>query len=451
MQEGECVVSGQKEMKPAGVADLPKQAGDVRFRWGWTEPSVWTARMLAALESGVEGCTWFSLIDKVFSLDNLRSSFLLVKRNRGGSGTDGVSIAQFESNLEANLQRLSFELKTGSYEPSLIKRCYIPKGGGKELRPLGIPTIRDRVVQGALRNVLEPIFEEEFTANSYGFRPGRGCKDALREVDSLLRTGYRFVVDLDIKSYFDSIPHAPLMDRIREKVSDGRVLQLVEKYLQQGILDRLEEWTPETGTPQGAVISPLLSNIYLHPLDLQMQQKGFHMVRYADDQVVLCKTREEAESALDLVREWMSNAGLTLHPVKTRLVDMAERGGFDFLGYHFEFRFKWPRAKSLMKLKDAVRSRTPKSNGSSLDEIIARLNPLLRGWFEYFKHGVKGTFRALDCWIRRRLRNMLRRRLRKSGTLSRGGIYNRMWPPSFFQEHGLVSLLQAHRQACQSR
>jgi RNA-directed DNA polymerase len=256
-------------MKSAGVAELPKQAGDVRFRWEWTEPSVWTARMLAALESGVEGGTWFSLIDKVFSLDNLRSSFQLVKRNRGGSGADGVSIAHFESNLEANLQQLSFELKTGVYEPSLIKRCYIPKAGGKELRPLGIPTIRDRVVQGALRNVLEPIFEVEFMADSYGFRPGRGCKDALREVDSLLRTGYRFVVDLDIKSYFDSIPHAPLMDRIREKVSDGRVLQLLEKYLRQGILDGFKEWTPESGTPQGALCKALHKPPYAKKVIMQ--------------------------------------------------------------------------------------------------------------------------------------------------------------------------------------
>lgn len=445
------MLSGQEEMKPAGVAELPKQAGDVRSRWGWTEPSVWTERMLAALESGVEGGTWFSLIDKVCSLDNLRSSFHRVKRNRGGSGADGVSIAQFESNLEENLQRLSSELKMGTYEPSLIKRCYIPKVGGKELRPLGIPTIRDRVAQGALRSVLEPIFEADFTENSFGFRPGRGCKDALREVDRLLRAGYRFVVDLDIKGYFDSIPHAALMNRIREKVSDGRVLGLLEKYLRQGILDGLKEWSPEAGTPQGAVVSPLLSNIYLHPLDLKMRDRGFYMVRYADDQVILCKTRDEAETVLTLVREWMSNAGLTLHPVKTRLVDMSERGGFDFLGYHFEFRFKWPRAKSLMKFKDAVRSRTLKSNGNSLEEVIVRLNLLLRGWFEYFKHGGKGTFRALDCWIRRRLRNMLRRRLGKSGTLSRGGIYNQIWPPSFFQEHGLVSLVQAHRQACQSR
>src|SRR5208283_1719184 len=237
------------------------------------------------------------------------------------AGVDHVSIEQYAAKLDANLARLSDALRTGTYRPQAIRRHYIPKPGSQELRPLGIPTIQDRVVQTALRMVLEPIFEHDFAAQSYGFRPGIGCKDALRRVDGLLKAGYIHVVDADLKSYFDTIPKDRLLALVGQKVSDGRILGLVEAFLEQGVLDGLKEWTPERGTPQGAVCSPLLSNIYLDPLDHLMAARGFAMVRYADDFVVLCRNPEEAAAALAVVQEWTAAAGLVLHPTKTRLVN----------------------------------------------------------------------------------------------------------------------------------
>jgi RNA-directed DNA polymerase len=196
---------------------------------------------------------------------------------------DHVTVAHYAKDLDANLRRLSEELRTGSYRPQAIRRRYIPKPGSAEQRPLGIPTVRDRVVQTALRMVLEPIFERDFARHSYGFRPGWGCKDALRRVDELLKSGHIHVVDADLQSYFDTIPKDRLLALVGQKVSDGRILALIEAFLEQGVLDGLDEWTPERGTPQGAVCSPLLSNIYLDPLDHLLEARGFAMVRYADD------------------------------------------------------------------------------------------------------------------------------------------------------------------------
>jgi RNA-directed DNA polymerase len=236
--------------------------------------------------------------------------------------------------------------------------------------------VRDRVVQTALRNVLEPIFEREFAAHSYGFRPGRGCKDALREVVRWLDEGRLWVVDADLKAYFDTIPHDRLLALLRQRVTDGKVLGLVAAYLQQRVLDEGREWSPETGTPQGAVLSPLLANVYLDPLDKLMEQGGFRMARYADDFVVLCRDEAEAQRALDTIRQWLEWAGLTLHPTKTRVVDLHLVGqGFDFLGYHFERTRRdelrrWPRAKSVASLREVVREHTRRCNGNSLEYII---------------------------------------------------------------------------------
>jgi RNA-directed DNA polymerase len=265
------------------VTARSKQVEDVRARWAWTEATVWTDRMLTALETGVKGGTWFSLIDKVAREDNLFSGWVQVASNRGAAGIDHVSIDQFAKRLAANLKRLEETLLAGSYCPQDIRRVQIPKPGSKETRPLGIPTVRDRVVQTALRNVIEPIFEHGFAEQSYGFRPNRGCKDALRRVDQLVKSGYRYVVDADLKGYFDTIPHARLLERVAEKVSDSRVLGLIEQFLQQGVMDAMQRFEPTQGTPQGAVISPLLSNIYLDPLDHMMAERGYEMIRYADD------------------------------------------------------------------------------------------------------------------------------------------------------------------------
>jgi RNA-directed DNA polymerase len=395
--------------------------------------------MLTALEQGVRGGHWYTLIDKVYALRTLRAAFARVKANRGAPGVDHVTVAMFEARLDANLAALSAALRDGTYRPQPIRRRWIPKGP-RERRPLGIPTVRDRVVQTALRLVVEPIFDATFAPHSYGFRPQRSTKQALRRVVTLLRAGYRHVVDADLQAYFDSIPHAPLRARVAAKVSDQRVLALVEAFLQQPIFEGLAQWTVDEGTPQGAVISPLLANLYLDPLDHALAAAGYEMVRYADDFVVLCRTAEDATQALMIIRRWTEAAGLQLHPEKTHLVDLQQPGGFDFLGYHFEGDHRWPRTKSLRKLKDAVRQKTRRTNGHSLAVIIADVNRTLVGWFGYFKHS-HGSFRALDTWVRMRLRAILRKRVGRRGRAR--GCEHQRWSEAFFAARGLFSLRHA--------
>jgi RNA-directed DNA polymerase len=430
----------------AGVPVSAKQAGSIWDRWSWVEPSVWTERMLTALEQGVKGGVWFSLIDKVYAERNLDAAWVQVCKNQGAAGVDHVTIEAYREHVFDNLNRVRAELAGQTYVPQAIRRHWIPKPGSREQRPLGIPTVRDRVVQTALRNVLEPIFERDFAEHSYGFRPGRGCKDALRRVNELLKAGYVYVVDADLKSYFDTIPHERLLALIRRKVADGRVLALLKAFLRQGVMDGLACWTPEEGTPQGAVISPLLANIYLDPLDHALAEQGFAMVRYADDFVILCRSAAEAERALATVQAWVAQAGLTLHPTKTRVLHAEQ--GFDFLGYHFRGLKHWPRKKSLDKLKDNLRAKTRRKNGRSLPSIIAEINRTLQGWFGYFKHSLKTTFAPLDSWVRMRLRSILRKRAGRRGR-GRGADHQR-WPNRYFAEQGLYSLVAAHVQACQS-
>ncbi len=437
----------QDGQTPEAVPARATRAGETIDRWSWVEPSVWTTRMLAALEQGVKGGKWYSLMDKVCATDTLAAAFAKVAANKGAAGVDHVTIEEFARDLDANLKRLSEGLRQGNYRPQAIRRHYIPKPGSQEQRPLGIPTVRDRVVQAALRMALEPIFERDFAAQSYGFRPERGCKDALRRVDELLDAGYTHIVDADLKSYFDSIPKDRLLMQVKQKVTDGRVLALIGDFLEQSVLDGTREWTPEQGTPQGAVISPLLSNIYLDPLDQLMAQQGFEMVRYADDFVVLCRSRQDAQAALAEVQQWTASAGLTLHPTKTRLVNAPEEG-FEFLGYRFMAGTRRPRGKSLQKFKDMIRAKTRRTSGHSLFRIIVDINRTLRGWFEYFKHSRSQTFPPLDGWIRRRLRNILRKRHKRKG-FSRGFDHIK-WPNAFFAKQGLFSLQAAHAKARQS-
>jgi RNA-directed DNA polymerase len=429
------------ETTPAAVPATAKQAGEIRVQWAWVEPSVWTDRMLTALEEGVKGGIWFSLIDKVSAPANLYASYAKVAANGGAAGVDHVTIEDFTKRLFRNLERLAAQLKDGVYRPQDVRRVNIPKPGTKETRPLGIPTVRDRVVQGALRHVLEPIFERQFAEHSYGFRPGRGCKDALRRVDKLLKQGCRYVVDVDLKSYFDAIPHDKLLDEVRKYVADSRVLALIEAFLKADVFDGMRQWTPESGAPQGAVLSPLLSNLYLDGLDHHMAGLGYEMTRYADDLVIQCRSREEAERALELVRAWTVQAGLTLHPTKTKVVD-AETDGFEFLGYRFVKHRRFPRRKSLAKFKDAIRAKTRRANGRSMSMIVADVNRTLRGWFEYFKHSYRTTFPSVDGWVRMRLRSILRKR---RGGRGRGrGADHQRWPNAYFAEQGLFSLTMAH-------
>jgi len=435
------------DQTPARVPATAKHAGSDAPRWAWTEPTVWTERMLTALEHGVKGGTWHALIDKVYSTANLDAACRKVEANEGAAGVDHVTTEEFARQRESNLTKLQQQLRDGSYRPQAVRRAWISKLGSREQRPLGIPTVRDRTVQAAVRHVIEPIFERDFAEHSYGFRPRRGCKDALRRVDQLLKRGNVWVVDADLKSYFDTIPHDRLMALLQRKISDGRVLKLIEQFLQADILDDLQRWTPETGAPQGAVLSPLLSNVYLDELDHLMAQHGYEMVRYADDFVILCTSREQAEAALALVQSWVAEAGLTLHPVKTRIVDVRETS-FDFLGYRFLKHRRFPRKKSLDKFKVALRAKTPRTSGHSLSGIVADVNRTLRGWFEYFKHSWPTTFAPLDGWVRMRLRSVLRKRCGRRGC-GRGADHQR-WPNAFFVEQGLYNLQAAHASAVQS-
>lgn len=436
-----------KETAPAKVPAKAKQAGETNDRWSWVEPSVWTPRMLTALENGVKGNKWFSLIDKVYAPDNLAAAFTRVAANGGAAGVDHQTVEMYERQLSANQEKLAQQLRDGSYRPQAVRRVWIKKAGSKERRPLGIPTVRDRVAETALRHVLEPIYERDFAEQSYGFRPQRGARQALRRVAEYLKAGYTWVVDADLKSYFDTIPHERLLERVKEKVSDGRVIKLITSYLEQGVMEEMASWTPTAGTPQGAVISPLLSNIYLDPLDHLMAARGMEMVRYADDFVVLCRTEAEARQALAWVTQWTTVNGLSLHPEKTRIVDATIGGGFDFLGYHFERGYRWPRPKSVKKLRDHIRRKTRRTHGHALLVIIADVNRTLGGWFEYFKHSHPTTFRQQDSWIRMRLRSILRKRHRLSGR-GRGADHQR-WPNAFFARHGLFSLATAHDLLCQ--
>lgn len=425
-----------------------KQVEETRARWAWVEPAVWTTRMLTALEEGVKGGVWFALIDKVYAERNLRAAFQQVAKNDGAAGVDHETVRAFERQLAEMIRWLSEKLKAGSYDPHAIRRVHIPKQGTKETRPLGIPTVRDRVVQAALVNVIEPIFERDFAEHSYGFRPGRGCKDALRRVSQLLERGHVHVVDADLKGYFDSIPHDRLMSRVKERIADSRVLRLIGDFLKADILDDMKRWTPEQGAPQGAVLSPLLSNVYLDPLDHLLAKHGIEMVRYADDFVILCKTADDAVKALDLVKQWVADNGLTLHPDKTRIVD-SRTESFDFLGYTFQGQEHWPRKKAIQKLRDTIRAKTVRQNGRSIQCVIVNVNKTVRGWFAYFKHGTDPRlFRNQDAWIRMRLRSILRRRDHRRG---RGrGRDHQLWPNAYFTECGLFSLVTARAAAVQS-
>lgn len=442
----------QSASEASSVPERARQGAGPQGRdWSWVEATVWTDRMLAALESGVQGGKWFSLIDKVIRGSTLAAAWKRVQSNAGAAGVDGQSVECFARHAETYLNELEQSLRSGRYQPEAVKRVEIPKGAGKT-RPLGIPAVKDRIVQTALKLVVEPIFEREFCESSYGFRPQRRGRDALREVNGLIESGYTHVVDADLASYFDSIPHEALLERVEERISDTRVLELVAGYVRQEVMQGLERWRPTSGTPQGGVISPLLANLYLHPLDELMRARGYRMVRYADDFVVLCETAEQAQAALREVQAWVEANGLTLNAEKTHVGDCRCEGqGFEFLGYRFEAGRREIRRKSLHSLRDRIRAHTKRTNGHSLREIIAKLNAVLRGWFEYFKHGTRAsTYQSIDGFVRRRLRAILCSRHHRP-QFGHSLWASRKWPTTYFAEQGLFTLLQARLQASQSR
>jgi RNA-directed DNA polymerase len=357
----------------------------------WAHPTVWTERMLdTLLTNKVRGGKWHTLIDKVFAPLNLYSSARKVLGKKGAAGVDQQTVEDFDEQAQAELARLHQLLREDRYQPDRVRRTWIPKPGSSEKRPLGIPTVRDRVVQTALVHVLEPILDATFHERSYGFRHERGCHDALRRVEELLEAGSVYVVDADLKSYFDTIPKDRLLAIVQQKVSDSRLLKLIKQYLDQGILEELRTWTPEAGVPQGAVLSPVLANAYLNPLDHQMAESGYEMVRYADDFVILCRTKEEAEAALAEVQAWVSEQGLALHPTKTQIVDYREQS-FAFLGYSFRGRFRFPRAKSHEKFTTRIRELTPRKSGERLSEYCYWRKPRFFTCLAHFPHFNKGV------------------------------------------------------------
>jgi len=433
---------------PERVPFSATPAGETLTIGQGAQRAVWTDRMLTTLlEDKVKGGKWHALIDKVYAPLNLFASALKVTGKKKAAGVDGQSCDDFAKNLREENRQLGEELKAQTYRPSAVLRVHIPKPGRlNETRPLGIPTVRDRVVQRAVLNVIEPILEHQFHDRSFGFRHGVGAHDALRVVEQQLQDGHVYVVDADLKGYFDTIPKDRLLALVKEHISDSRMLKLIKLFLDQSIMEELREWNPITGVPQGAVLSPLLSNLYLNGLDHRMAADGFEMVRYADDFVVLCRSQGEAERALDQIKSWVEEAGLTLHPTKTTIVDSRVES-FAFLGYSFRGDKIYPRRESLAKMKTRITELTKRTRPGSIESIATELSRVLRGWFHYFRHCRWTIFQNLDAKIRSRLRRLLLSRHRNNPKrLPR----TRRWPNAYFAKAGLYSLRENHLRFAQS-
>ena len=339
------------------------------------------------------------------TMESMLKAFKAVKKNRGTAGVDKISIQQFESDLVSNLSLLMHELKTGTFQPKPLRRVYIPKGKDKT-RPLGIPGVRCRIAQEVVRRLINLLFEKQFHDNSFGFRQGRNCHQAVERVLEYARQGYKYVVDADIKGFFDNIPHDLIMESVAAKISDGNILNLIEKFLKSGVMEEGQLYPTTKGTPQGGVISPLLANIVLNHLDWHLEKEGFAFVRYADDFVILCKTQTQAEEALNLANTLLGEMGLEISTEKTRICRYSE--GFNFLGFFISSKSIRMRDKSVEKFKETIKSITRRCN--NLDEtVINRLNLIIRGTVNFFSTAfskVRSQLKALDKWIRTRIRSM---------------------------------------------
>lgn len=396
-----------------------------------------------------------SLVDKVYKMKNLELAWQKVRQNRGAGGIDGESVEGFEENLTENLKRLHAELKSDVYHPQPVRQKMIPKPGqpGKE-RPLGIPTIYDRVCQQALTNRLEPIFEPVLDDANYGYRKGRSAKGALRKVWRELKGGREWIVDADLRDFFGSVDHEKLMLLIRQRVADGRVLNIIQTILKAGCYAQGERLPTDQGTPQGGVISPLLSNILLTPFDREMRRKGYKLTRYADDWVVTCKSRSEAQAALAAARQILEKLGVILHVEKTRIVHV--RHGFEFLGFKIKrgkqmslklppekirsgvmpgSLYAYPREKSIRYFEDQIRKRTRRKAPLKTQVLIERINPVIRGWGNYYcKAHVRKLFNHLDRWIMHRIWSHRHKRWRNTG-------WKELPESRLYGEMGLVNLI----------
>ncbi|MGG1520031.1 group II intron reverse transcriptase/maturase [Paenibacillus oryzisoli] len=365
---------------------------------------------------------YYSLIDKVYQMNNLNEAWLLVKKNQGSGGVDGVSIAMFEKSIAINLKEIQRLLQQDRYKPDPVRRHFIEKENGK-LRPLGIPTIRDRVCQQAVRQIIEPIFEQDFYYYSFGFRPGYSAHQAINTIRRARRGGYDYVVDLDIMSFFDEIPHELLMEKVRERITDGKVLKLIRGWLTAGVMEDDQFHETVVGSAQGGVISPLLANLYLNHFDWGMKEKGFAVVRYADDAVILCQTKEQAEEAYKAAKFILEGElQLRMHPEKTKVVHFDE--GFRFLGFDFWKKYLILPDEKVKKYKDRIRKITRRQQGGNLEGMMKKLNEVSRGFGNYFGIGnVKKKFQRLDEWTRMRVRAFLRK---KKSTVSNSLIPNQV-------------------------
>ena len=375
---------------------------------------------------------WYSLIDKIWNLNNLEDAFSKVKENRGAAGVDRVSIVQFEKQRQKNLLEIQRLLRNKRYEAIPVRRVEIPKSDGR-YRPLGIPTVRDRVVQQATLAVLSPIFEVKFLDCSYGFRKGRNTHQAIAKIEQYRSEGCEWVVEADIESFFDTVDHELLIDQAAEEISDGSVLKLIRSWLEAGAFKGAEVIETVVGTPQGGVISPLLANIYLHPFDVQMTALGFNLVRYADDFVIMCRSEDEAEQAMEAATRILSGMKLRIKAAKTRIVQLNKENGIEFLGFTIFKEHKVPRARAVESFRSTIRLITRRQRPATLQEIIREFNPVVRGWGNYFKiANVNWLYKGLDSWMRMRLRSFLEKKKSYEA--------NRRLENKYFSEAGFCTL-----------
>jgi group II intron reverse transcriptase/maturase len=369
------------------------------------------------------------------------------RARRRGAGVDGVTVEDFSRQAEEEIPRLAEEIRSGRYRARPVRRQYIPKPGSRKKRPLGLPCCRDKVAQEALKSLIEPIFEVEFLDGNHGYRPERSTETACQDLERHLEQGSHWVVDADIRNFFGELDQERLLCEVNRRIADGKILKLIRTFLRAGVMEEMEYRETETGTPQGGVISPLLSNIYLHALDEKLEAGELAWVRYADDLVLLCDSQEKAEAALKRLREFLSEMGLILSEEKTRVVHLSE--GFDFLGWHYQGDQRWPRQKSTQGLRSRLRRQTRRNRPGSMAVICQELEPVLRGFFHYYRNGNSGrSFQRTTSWLRHRLRSIQRRREKRAGRATQRDNYR--YPNRWFEQCGLLDLvlaLRAYRQS----